>query len=240
MREIVLRFWERAKPYLTLGAAVAVFSAVDDHWSSVVSWSFGQWPEPWIGQYLATIPNTAAATIAACLVALVALWLSKRTLQRRLEPRLRIEGFNAPLYRVTAIIGPGKIEYFCRISVRNLSESEEIEGVTVRILHFDGDDAFDAPQTLNPKRQTINGGVSQNWTIAHGSHAALGEEVTLYINVEHRGEQFRTAAKELRLTIEASAAGVRKETKKFILRKDDNQQPKLIPIEEADRVEKAA
>ena len=193
--------------------------------------------EPWIAQYLSTVPNTAAATIAALGVALVALWLSKRSLQRKLEPRLKIEGSNPPKYRVTAITGPGKIEYFCRITVRNLSESEKIEDVTVRILCFEGDNTFDAPQTLNPKRQTINGGVFQNWTIAEGSHAALGEVLLFYVNVEHRGARFQTTAKEIHMTIEASAAGIRKATRDFVLRKDENEQPMLIPMDEINDVQ---
>lgn len=146
--------------------------------------------------------------------------------------RLQIEGvYQDRNYRWTDFHETRR-DYRCSIAVRNLSSNKEIENVTVRIIRFSGGEDFDVPQTLIPKHQTINAGVEQNWIVASGSHVALGEEVNLKIHVDYHGGPFQTFANKIEMTIEASAAGVPPATRDFVLCRDEERRPMLIPKNE--------
>lgn len=159
-------------------------------------------------------------------------------LEKDATPRLRIESLNGPAYRKMNV-HRARREYVCGIAIRNLSTTQEIKGVNVRITRFDNGslDIFDAPQTVNPKRLTINAGVSQPWEIARGSHVDLGEVVDLAFNIVYHGGPYRTPVTPINMTIEASGEGTAPVTRDFVLTSDEHCRPMLIPAGETEDTE---
>lgn len=219
------------KPGLVFGAVATVFSGVSVYWEAATARVFELWPSTWFAQNIATIPSGAAATMCALLVLAAFGWLWGWRVSERLKPRMRIEALDSPRYHRMDRLND-RFQFRCRVAVLNLSSTERIEGVTVRIVSLD-DEYFDAPQTVEPRSQTINAGIEQNWDIAHGRHYASGEDVGLTLNVMQHGAPFPAPGDFMKMTIEASAAGVPREARDFILRYDRHRRPMLIPADEA-------
>lgn len=123
-------------------------------------------------------------------------------------------------------------QYLCEIGVKNLHSDKSIKDVIVKIMRFENEPLFHAPQTLLTKHVTIHPLDTSQFPLANCEHAALGETLNVLVEVSQHGKKYTTVDPWTKLTVQAFGEDAQSEPQDFFFGIDLENRPVFEPWDE--------